>query len=98
MIKVEEVNTITRNAWAARVKSGEEKAEEVMPIIEEQIIQAAQDGFYHTTLHIFNMNGYEYNSLEEKNAYLTRIESVLKESGFQVQFNPSGFSLFVRWM
>ena len=98
MIKVEEVNTITREAWAARVKSGEEKAEEVMPIIEEQIIEAARNGLYHTTLHIFNMNGYTYNSLEEKNAYLTRIESELRESGFQFQFNPSGFSLFVRWM
>ena len=96
MINVEEVNTITRNVWFERIESGEQKAEEALPIIERCIVKAAQAGTYHTTLHIFNIR--QCTELEEENAYLHKIESVLKESGFQTEFKPEARTLFIRWM
>ena len=96
MINAEKVNSIVLKVLKDRIESGERKALAALNTIEKCIIHAAEQGLIHTTVYPFNL--YDFDYIDEGNAYLTRIEHTLQENGFHVTFDPDARSLLIQWM
>lgn len=95
MLNAQEALALTINAIDARMTKGRDKAKESIPIIDKAIIAAAKDGIDYIIIYPLRM--YDFDTCEERAAYIAEILNTLTAYDYKVTYNENGESMKIVW-
>lgn len=95
MLKAQEALALTINAINDRMTKGREKARKSILVIDKAIIAAARDGIDYIIIYPLQM--YDFDTCEERAAYIAEILNTLAAYDYKVTYNENGESMKIVW-
>ena len=95
MLNAQDALTLTITAIEARMTRGRDKARESILVIDKAIIAAAKNGIDHIIIYPLRM--YDFDTCEERAAYIAEILNTLTAYDYKVTYNENGESMKIVW-